>query len=113
MARGRPLPPGRSDLNVLGATPTVSCASRSCRDGLTSVGDDCTGLRNSERGFREMAGGTAGLVVDSTVFRSCSETLLRGSLVRGDRVPVAGFNGFGATRGAGSPGDAVRPKPRF
>ncbi len=113
MAGDRPLPPGRSGSIVLGATPTVDCASRSCRDGLTSAGDDCTGLRNSERGFREMAGGTVGLVVDSTLFRSGSGTLLRDSLVRGDEVPGAGANGFGATSGVRSPGDTDRPKPRL
>src|ERR1051325_12085542 len=100
MARDRPLPAGRRGSTVLGATPpTVECASRSCRDGLTSAGDDCTGLRTSERGFREMAGGTVGLVGDSTVFRSGSEMLLRDSLVRGDDLPAAGSNGFGATSG--------------
>src|SRR6266536_3383408 len=103
MAGDRPLLPGRSGSTVLGAIPTVGCASRSCRDGLTSVGDDSVGLRNSERGLREMAGGTVGLVVDSTAFRSGSETLLRGSLVRGAGVPVAGSNGLGATSGVRSP----------
>src|SRR5438552_2739196 len=111
MAGDRPLPPGRSGSNVLGAAPTVGCASRSCRDGLTSVADDWAGLRNSERGLRVMGGGTVALVVDSTVFRSASTTLLRASLVRVVWVPVAKSVAFGAIIGARSPIDAVRPKP--
>src|SRR2546427_5738657 len=114
MATALPSLPGRSDSNVLGVTPTVGRASRSCRDGLTGAGDDCPGLRNSVRGLREMAGGAGALGVDSTAFGAVSLILLRPSPVRSARVPLAGAGrgGVGATGGRRRGGEGLRGPPR-
>src|SRR5436190_3988232 len=113
MATDLPSLSGRSASNVFGAAPTDGRASRVCREGATSAGEEGAGLRNSDRGLRETAGGMVGRVVGSMAFSPPSLIFLRTSPVLGARMPVGESLGFGAISDARNSDDAVRAVPRL